>query len=70
VIDGSQTNREAILACDAKSRLPDGSRRKLKRIRTRQSAYLNNRIEQDHRAIKCRVRPMLAPSRVELRRFT
>ena len=59
MIDGSQTNREAILACDAKSRLQDGSRRKLKRIRTRQSAYLNNRIEQDHRAIKCRVRPML-----------
>ena len=36
----------------------------------RQVKYLNNRIEQDHRAIKCRVRPMLAPSRVELRRFT
>ena len=28
-------------------------------IRIRQSAYLNNRIEQDHRAIKCRVRSML-----------
>ncbi len=25
----------------------------------RQSAYLNNRIEQDHRAIKRRIRPML-----------
>jgi transposase-like protein len=59
VIDGSRTNREAILACDAESRLQDGSRRNPKPIRIRQSAYLNNRIEQDHRAIKCRVRPMI-----------
>jgi putative transposase len=59
VIDGSQTNREAILSCDAESRLQDRSRRRLKPIRIRQSAYLNNRIEQDHRAIKRRVRPML-----------
>lgn len=28
-------------------------------IRIRQSQYLNNRIEQDHRAIKRRIRPML-----------
>jgi transposase-like protein len=59
VIDGSQTNREAILACDTESQLRDRSRRKLKPIRIRQSAYLNNRIEQDHRAVKRRVRPML-----------
>ena len=59
VIDGSQTNREAILSCDTTNRLQDRSRRKLKPIRVRQSAYLNNRIEQDHRAIKRRVRPML-----------
>jgi putative transposase len=59
VIDGSQTNRETILACDAESRLQDGSRRKLEPIRIQQSAYLNNRIVQDHRAIKCRVRSML-----------
>jgi transposase-like protein len=59
VIDGSQTNREAILACDTTDRLQDRSRRKLKPIRIRQSRYLNNRIEQDHRAIKRRVRPML-----------
>jgi transposase-like protein len=59
VIDGSQTNREAILSCDATNRLEDRSGRKLKPIRIRQSAYLNNRIEQDHRAIKRRVRPML-----------
>ena len=59
VIDGSQTNREAILSCDTTDRLQDRSRRELKPIRIRQSAYLNNRIEQDHRAIKRRIRPML-----------
>ena len=59
VIDGSQTNREAILSCDTTNRLQDRSRRKLKPIRIRQSAYLNNRIEQDHRAIKRRVRAMM-----------
>ncbi len=59
VIDGSQTNREAILSSDAESRLRDRSRRQLKPIRIRQSRYLNNRIEQDHRAVKRRIRPML-----------
>jgi transposase-like protein len=39
--------------------LRDRSRRQLKPIRIRQSRYLNNRIEQDHRAITRRVRPML-----------
>jgi putative transposase len=59
VIDGSQTNREAILSCDTTDRLSERSRRHLDSIRIRQSRYLNNRIEQDHRAIKRRVRPML-----------
>ena len=59
VIDGSQTNREAILSCDTTDRLQDRPRRDLKPIRIRQSRYLNSRIEQDHRAIKRRVRPML-----------
>jgi putative transposase len=59
VIDGSQTNREAILSCDTADRLQDKTRRDLTPICIRQSAYLNNRIEQDHRAIKRRVRPML-----------
>jgi putative transposase len=59
VIDGSQTNRKAILSCDTTNRLQDRSRRRLKPICIRQSAYLNNRIEQDHRAIKRRVRPMM-----------
>jgi transposase-like protein len=59
VIDGSQTNREAILACDTESRLQDRSGRRLEPIRIRQSQYLNNRIEQDHRTVKRRVRSML-----------
>jgi putative transposase len=59
VIDGSQTNREAIVSCDMTNRLQDVSRRKLRLIRIRQSAYFNNRIEQDQCAIKRRVRPML-----------
>jgi putative transposase len=59
VIDGSQTNQEAIIACDSESRLRDRSRRILKPIRIRRSQYLNNRIEQDHRRIKRRIRPMM-----------
>lgn len=59
VIDGSQTNHEAIIACDGESRLRNRSRRFLKPIRIRQSQYLNNRIEQDHRRIKRRIRSML-----------
>lgn len=59
VVDGSQTNREAIIFCDAENRLRDRSRRALKPIRIRNSKYLNNRIEQDHRRIKRRVRSML-----------
>jgi putative transposase len=59
VIDGSQTNHEAITACDAESRLQDRSRRPLKPIRIRESQYLNNRIEQDHRRIKRPIRCIL-----------
>jgi transposase-like protein len=59
VINGSQTNREAIRSCDTADRLQNRSQSDLKPIRIRQSAYLNNRIEQDHRAIKRRIRPML-----------
>ncbi|WP_353646083.1 IS6 family transposase [Mesorhizobium sp. WSM2239] len=57
VVDGSQTNHEAIISCDAENRLRDRSRRAMKPIRIRKSKYLNNRIEQDHRRIK-RVRSM------------
>jgi putative transposase len=59
VINGSQTNRQAIVPCDTERQLQDRSRRQLKPIQIRQSQYLNNCIEQDHRAIKRRVRPML-----------
>jgi hypothetical protein len=59
VIDGSQTNREAILSYDTVDWLQDRSRRKLKPIWIRQSRYLKNRIEQDHCAIKRQIRPML-----------
>jgi putative transposase len=59
VIDGSQTNCKAIIACDGESRLRDRSRRPEKPIRLRQSQYLNNRIEQDHRRIKRRIRSVL-----------
>ncbi|CAH1655076.1 Integrase [Hyphomicrobiales bacterium] len=59
VIDGSQTNREAIVSCDTTNRLQDSSRHRLNPIRIRQSPYMNNRIEQDHRAIKRRMHPML-----------
>ncbi len=59
VIDGSQTNHEAICSCDVETRLRDRSRRSLKSIRIRKSKYLNNRIEQDHRRVKRRVRPIL-----------
>ena len=55
----SQTNREAILSCDTTDRLQGESRQKLKPLRIRRSAHLNNRIEQDHRALKRRVRLML-----------
>lgn len=59
VIDGSQTNWEVIASCDAESRLRDRSCRALKPISVRSSKYFNNRIEQDHRRIKRRVRPMM-----------
>jgi transposase-like protein len=59
VIDGSQTNREAILLFDVESHLQDRLWRRLEPIQIRQSRYLNNQIEQDHRAIKRLVRSML-----------
>jgi putative transposase len=65
-----QTNREAIPACDTTGQLQDRSRREVKPIQIRQSAYLNNRIEQDHRAIKRRVRPMLGFKAITTARVT
>lgn len=54
-IDGSQTNRIAILQCDAENRLRQPS----DPITIRSSKYMNNTIEQDHRRIKRRTRSML-----------
>nr|WP_313534017.1 IS6 family transposase [Brucella anthropi] len=54
-IDGSQTNRTAIIQCDAEDRLKrDGNP-----IAIQSSKYMNNNIEQDHRRIKRRIRSML-----------
>ncbi|PSH70742.1 IS6 family transposase [Phyllobacterium brassicacearum] len=59
VIDGSQTNHEAIVSCDMTHRLQVHTAGSTKPIAIRKSKYLNNRIEQDHRRIKRRIRPML-----------
>lgn len=59
VIDGSQTNREAIISCDGENRLRDRSQQPSETIHIHQSQYLNNRIEQDHRRVKHRNRSML-----------
>ena len=56
-IDGSQTNLEAARLCHGERRLR--ARSTAKPLIVRQSQYLNNRIEQDHRRIKRRIRPML-----------
>jgi transposase-like protein len=56
-IDGSQTNLEAARRCHGEVRLRTRSR--VKPVIIRQSQYMNNRIEQDHRRIKRRTRPML-----------
>ncbi|MBB3148534.1 transposase-like protein [Phyllobacterium trifolii] len=54
-IDGSQTNRIAIMQSDAEVRLQQDG----KPIAIRSSKYMNNTIEQDHRRIKRRIRSML-----------
>jgi putative transposase len=59
VIDGSQTNREALISCDTTRRLKNETAKSIKSVEIRKSKYLNNRIEQDHRRIKRRTRPML-----------
>jgi putative transposase len=54
-IDGSQSNRMAIMQCDAESQLRQGG----SSLTIRSSKYLNNAIEQDHRRLKRRIRSML-----------
>lgn len=56
-IDGSQTNLEAARTCHSEARLQ--TRADAEPLKVRQSQYMNNRIEQDHRCIKRRIRPML-----------
>lgn len=56
-IDGSQTNLDAARKCHAEVRMRN--RPNTKPLKVRQSQYMNNRIEQDHRRIKRRIRPML-----------
>lgn len=56
-IDGSQTNLEAARRCHAEVRMQ--SRSEAEPLKVRQSRYMNNRIEQDHRRIKRRIQPML-----------
>lgn len=52
VIDGSHTNHEAIVSCATTHRLQTNAKHSIKPVTIRQSQYLNNRIEQDHRASK------------------
>jgi len=54
-IDGSQTNRMAVMQCDAESRLRQGG----KPFPIRSRKYMKNAIEQDHRCVKRRIRSML-----------
>jgi putative transposase len=56
---GRQTNREAIVCCKAAHRSSDKPHMPSRPITIRKSKYLNNRIEQNHRRIKRRIRPML-----------
>ena len=56
-IDSSQTNLEATRQCHGEARLRTGST--AAPLNVRRSQYMNNRIEQDHRRIKRRTRPML-----------
>ncbi|MGV8003040.1 IS6 family transposase [Photorhabdus temperata subsp. temperata] len=51
-LDKSGTNTAAIA-------LLNTDKSKEEAIKIRQDKFLNNRIEQDHRNIKCRIRPML-----------
>ena len=59
VIDGSPTNHEAIVSCETAHRPPTNAPMPSRPITIRKNEYLNNHIEQDHRRIKRRIRPML-----------
>src|SRR3546814_5304058 len=55
-VDGSQTNLEAARRCHAEVRMR--TRSAADPLVVRLSQYMNNRIEQGHRRIKRRIRPM------------
>ena len=57
-LDGYAASHRAVDKLKAAGRLP-------RRVRVRSSKYLNNVIEQDHRRIKQRIRPMLGFKRFE-----
>jgi transposase-like protein len=57
-LDGYAASHQAVDKLKAVGRLP-------RRVRVRSSKYLNNVIEQDHRRIKQRIRPMLGFKRFE-----
>ena len=57
-LDGYAASHRAVDKLKAAGRLPT-------RVRVRSSKYLNNVIEQDHRRIKQRIRPMLGFKRFE-----
>jgi len=57
-LDGYAASRRAVAKLKAAGRLP-------RRVQVRSCKYLNNVVEQDHRRIKQRVRPMLGFKRFE-----
>jgi transposase-like protein len=57
-LDGYAASHRAVAKLKAAGTLP-------RRVRVRSSKYLNNVIEQDHRRIKPRIRPMLGFKRFE-----
>ena len=57
-LDGYAASHRAVDKLKATGTLPD-------RVQVRSSKYLNNLIEQDHRRIKQRIRPMLGFKRFE-----
>jgi transposase-like protein len=58
ILDGYAASYRAVDRLKAAGGLP-------RRVRVRSSKYLNNVIEQDHRRIKQRIRPMLGFKRFE-----
>ncbi|MEN3931790.1 DDE-type integrase/transposase/recombinase, partial [Microvirga sp. W0021] len=58
-LDRYQANQTALVAIDNEHRLRYENGKPLQPIRIQTGKYLNNRIEQSHRSIKRRTKPML-----------